>query len=150
MGVIIFNKTKGSNLKEYYKDLDTLFIKTLDLLNIKTNYDIALILVRSKKIKEINNLYRNINKETDVISFAIQDDNNFQVIEESYDLGDIYINVDRVYSQALDYQHSIQREFCFLFVHGLLHCLGYDHMDKKSEKEMIELQNKILESVAER
>ena len=148
MGVIIFNKTKGSNLKEYYKDLDTLFIKTLDLLNIKTNYDIALILVRSKKIKEINNLYRNINKETDVISFAIQDDNNFQVIEESYDLGDIYINVDRVYSQALDYQHSIQREFCFLFVHGLLHCLGYDHMDKKSEKEMIELQNKILESVA--
>ena len=149
MGVVIYNKTRGSNLKEYYKDLDLLFERTLNKLNIKKEYDIAIILVRSKKIQNINKEFRNIDKPTDVISFAIQDD-GILIEEESTDLGDVYINVDKVYSQAEEYGHSIRREFCFLFLHGLLHCLGYDHMNDKDEKEMFSLQNEILDPVVKR
>ena len=62
----------------------------------------------------------------------------------SRELGDIIINLDRVISQAKEYGHSEKREICFLFTHGLLHLLGYDHMDKDDEKEMFALQEKIL------
>ena len=118
MSVTIFNKTKGSNLKEYYKDIYLLFDETLKKLNIEKDYDVSVILVRSKKIQEINYEFRNINNPTDVISFAMLDDEIVNV-EESNDLGDIYINVDSVVSQAKEYGHSIRREFCFYF------CMDY-------------------------
>jgi probable rRNA maturation factor len=144
--VTIFNKTKGSNLKEYYKDIYLLFDETLKKLNIEKDYDVSVILVRSKKIQEINYEFRNINNPTDVISFAMLDDEIVNV-EESNDLGDIYINVDSVVSQAKEYGHSIRREFCFLFLHGLLHCLGYDHINEEDEKVMFSLQKEILDPV---
>ncbi|MDI9519476.1 MAG: rRNA maturation RNase YbeY [Bacillota bacterium] len=146
MSVTIFNKTKGSNLKEYYKDIYLLFDETLKKLNIEKDYDVSVILVRSKKIQEINYEFRNINNPTDVISFAMLDDEIVNV-EESNDLGDIYINVDSVVSQAKEYGHSIRREFCFLFLHGLLHCLGYDHINEEDEKVMFSLQKEILDPV---
>ena len=146
MSVTIFNKTKGSNLKEYYKDIYLLFDETLKKLNIEKDYDVSVILVRSKKIQEINFEFRNINNPTDVISFAMLDDEIVNV-EESNDLGDIYINVDSVISQAKEYGHSIRREFCFLFLHGLLHCLGYDHINEEDEKLMFSLQKEILDPV---
>ncbi|HCY06116.1 MAG TPA: rRNA maturation RNase YbeY [Erysipelotrichaceae bacterium] len=146
MSVTIFNKTKGSNLKEYYKDIYLLFDETLKKLNIEKDYDVSVILVRSKKIQEINYEFRNINNPTDVISFAMLDDEIVNV-EESNDLGDIYINVDSVISQAKEYGHSIRREFCFLFLHGLLHCLGYDHINEEDEKLMFSLQKEILDPV---
>jgi probable rRNA maturation factor len=144
--VTIFNKTKGSNLKEYYKDIYLLFDETLKKLNIEKDYDVSVILVRSKKIQEINYEFRNINNPTDVISFAMLDDEIVNV-EESKDLGDIYINVDSIVSQAKEYGHSIRREFCFLFLHGLLHCLGYDHINEEDEKVMFSLQKEILDPV---
>lgn len=146
MSVTIFNKTKGSNLKEYYKDIYLLFDETLKKLNIEKDYDVSVILVRSKKIQEINYEFRNINNPTDVISFAMLDDEIVNV-EESKDLGDIYINVDSIVSQAKEYGHSIRREFCFLFLHGLLHCLGYDHINEEDEKVMFSLQKEILDPV---
>ena len=83
-----------------------------------------------------------IYEKTDVISFAeIDYDGEFG--DDSY-LGDIFINVDRVKSQARKYGHSEKREFCFLFVHGMLHLNGYDHMTKEEEKEMFDLQDKII------
>ena len=59
-------------------------------------------------------------------------------------LGDIYISVEKASEQAQEYGHSIKRELCFLFVHGLLHLLGYDHMNKEDEEVMFDLQEKIL------
>ena len=61
-------------------------------------------------------------------------------------LGDIYISIDRVYSQAKEYGHSNLREICFLATHGILHLLGYDHMDPDDEKEMFKLQEELLDS----
>ena len=60
-------------------------------------------------------------------------------------LGDIYISIDKCYMQASEYGHSREREICFLATHGILHLLGYDHMEPEDEKEMFDLQNKLLD-----
>ena len=67
--------------------------------------------------------------------------------EEQSDLGDLFINIDYARRQAKRYGHSFLREVCFLFTHGLLHCLGYDHQTEEEEKEMFSLQEKILDPI---
>lgn len=103
-----------------------------------------IIIIDNERIREINREYRKIDKETDVISFALEDN-----MDISYDdfrlLGDIYISIDRCYEQAMEYGHSREREICFLATHGILHLLGYDHMESEDEKEMFSLQNKLLD-----
>lgn len=109
-----------------------------------SNLDFNIILVDEKRIQEINKDYRNMDRVTDVISFALEDTKDISY--EGYRLlGDIYICVEKVLEQAKSYGHSIKRELLFLSVHGLLHLLGYDHMNLDEEKEMFALQDKILE-----
>ena len=124
-------------IEEYYQ-------KTLKTLKMKDNYAVSLIICGPVTIKRINRQYRDIDKATDVISFALLDNEETVEYEDVIELGDIFINRDRVYSQAYDYEHSIKREFVFLFVHGLLHLLGYDHMTPEDEKRMFALQKKII------
>ncbi len=101
------------------------------------------IIVSIDKIHELNKTYRNIDRPTDVISFALEDDETF--VKTDYRvLGDIYICLDKARSQAIEYGHSFKREICFLSIHGLLHLLGYDHMNPEDEKVMFDLQDKIL------
>lgn len=140
----IYDKTSKKELKKYYKDIKKYYDLTLLALNLNEEFDLSLIIVGSKKIKEINRNYRKKDQVTDVISFVCIDGKEEYFFEENYNLGDVFINVDRVKSQAKDYKHSIKREFCFLFVHGLLHLLGYDHMNKKDEKKMFSIQKKII------
>lgn len=143
--VEIRDLTKKQLLKPYYKDIKKYFKKVFQTLNIEDDFDMTLILVGKAKIRTINRDYRKIDKETDVISFAeIDSEDDFGL--DNY-LGDIFINVDRVYSQAKAYKHSIKREFCFLFVHGCLHLLGYDHMNKIDEDRMFKLQDEVLGSL---
>ena len=142
--VNIINRTKYSDFKDYYPLIDYYYEKTLKTLEIEDNYVTSLIICGPISIKRINREYRNIDRVTDVISFALLDDEETVEYEDAIELGDIFINRDRVISQAYDYGHSIKREFVFLFVHGLLHLLGYDHMDKEDEKEMFALQKKII------
>jgi probable rRNA maturation factor len=113
--------------------------------NITTRHVISFIFVNNEEIHEINKKYRNIDRPTDVISFAEIDGN--QNRELGYELGDIFINYDRVVSQAKDYGHSTLREFSFLATHGTLHLLGYDHMKKEDEEVMFAKQDKILSSI---
>ena len=142
----IINKTDTKDLSIYYPAIRYYFNKTFKKLKIAGNYEISLILVDEKEIQRINREYRKIDKVTDVISFAeIDDENSFDCLEdEDIYLGDIFINVKRVYSQAKDYGHSFKREFVFLFIHGVLHCLGYDHIEKDDEVKMIEAQKLIV------
>ena len=99
-------------------------------------------------IKEINRDYRGIDKETDVISFAFLDNDERRVEKLQnpgiVDLGEIYISLPKAISQAEEYGHSLKRELYFLFLHGLLHLLGYDHMKKEDELIMFNLQDEIL------
>ena len=115
-------------------------VKKLELEKCEFN----IIIIDNEKIHEINKEYRNVDRETDVISFALEDNmdvkyNDFRL------LGDIYISYDKVKSQALEYGHSEERELCFLATHGILHLLGYDHMKPDDEKEMFSLQESLLE-----
>ena len=107
------------------------------------NKSFSIIFVDDKTIQNINKQYRQIDKITDVISFAFLDneetDDNFTL------LGDIYISIPQMQRQAQEYGHSEQRELSFLTVHGLLHLLGYDHTKSlEDEKIMFAKQDKIL------
>jgi probable rRNA maturation factor len=87
---------------------------------------------------------------TDVISFVMEEGESSLISTELRELGDIFISVDAIRRQAKEYGHSLKREFCFLFTHGLLHLLGYDHMTPSDEKEMDSFQEMILHEIAER
>lgn len=113
--------------------------------NIKSKHIVSFIITNDTGIHDINKTYRNIDAPTDVISFAGIDAEEDRTLP--FELGDIFINKDRVFSQANDYGHSEKREFAFLVTHGMLHLLGYDHMNDEDEKEMFAIQDKILEKV---
>ena len=102
------------------------------------------ILVDNSTIHELNKKYRNIDRETDVISFALLDEKEEESYCDKMILGDIYISVDKAIEQAKDYNHTLIRELCFLSIHGLLHLLGYDHIEKEDEKIMFDKQELIL------
>lgn len=104
---------------------------------------VSIVFVDNKKIREINKEYRNIDKVTDVISFAFLDE-DINPNTDYTNYGEIYISLEKALSQSLEYAHSFDRELCFLTVHGLLHLLGYDHMNKEDEKVMFGLQDEIL------
>ena len=114
-------------------------LKYLKLNNVLFN----VIIVDKEKIQYLNKTYRNIDKVTDVISFALEDDKSFVKMDFRV-LGDIYICLDKAILQAKEYGHSLEREISFLTIHGLLHLLGYDHMTEIEEKEMFGLQEMIL------
>ena len=140
----IVNKTKYQDLKDYYKDLEEYYDRTLKVLGLEDDYDLSVIICGPITIKRINRDYRDKDAVTDVISFALLDDEEEVEYDEKIELGDIFINRNRVYSQAEEYGHSVRREFVFLFVHGLLHLLGYDHMNKEDEERMFSLQKQII------
>ena len=102
-----------------------------------------IIFVTSDEIHKINREYRNVDRVTDVISFALEDAPDVSNLSIRV-LGDIYICLDKAYEQAITYGHSILREVCFLITHGLLHLLGYDHMEEDEEKIMFSLQEELL------
>ncbi len=104
-----------------------------------------IIFTDNKRIHEINKEYRNIDRETDVISFALEDEDTLVNASMYRVLGDIYISVDKAKAQALEYGHSLKREICFLAVHGVYHLLGYDHQNKEEEKVMFQKQEEALD-----
>ena len=142
--VDIYDMTRKKILEPYYKDIRKYYKKTLEVLQLQDDFDASLIIVGPAKIRSINRDYRHIDKETDVISFANIDSDDYDFLDDRINLGDIVINADRVVSQARKYGHNEKREFVFLFVHGLLHLLGYDHMEKKDEDVMFGLQERIV------
>lgn len=137
----IFNET-DENLDEYLDTLKGVLEYALKYEKIE-NSEFNIIFVDSNKIHEINREYRNVDRVTDVISFALED--NLDIKLDHRVLGDIYICVERAHEQALEYGHSFLREICFLSVHGLLHLLGYDHMKEEDEKVMFTKQDEILD-----
>lgn len=113
------------------------------------NLYIDIILTNPENIRKINNQYRNIDKETDVLSFPmfekeeIEDlKNNGNDIEEV--LGDIIISIEKVQEQAIEYGHSFERELAYMLIHGFYHLMGYDHMNEEEKKQMREKEEVVL------
>ena len=130
---------------DLYKDYEYLYSvldSTLKHENV-INGIFTVIFVNDDEIHEINNKYRNVDRVTDVISFAFEDTKDI-MYNNMRMLGDIYICIPQMKRQAVEYGHSEKRELSFLAVHGLLHLLGYDHMKKEDEKIMFGLQELIL------
>ncbi len=142
--------SKFAEYESYEDEFLSIMEIAFKLLDIKCDPIVSVTLVDNRYIHKINKKYRHIDRPTDVISFAFLDDG------DQYDellskpgmvaLGDIYISTEKANEQAKEYGHSIRRELLFLFTHGLLHLLGYDHMNEEDEKEMFELQDKILDA----
>ena len=113
------------------------------------NLYIDVILTNPENIRKINKQYRNIDKETDVLSFPMfekKEIENFKTagndIEEP--LGDIIISLERVNQQAIEYGHSFEREFAYMLVHGFYHLMGYDHINAEDKKTMREKEERLL------
>lgn len=124
------------------------FNKTIKFLNLSDNFFVEVNIVDDEKIHVINRDYRNKDMVTDVISFAFNDyvDGEVKLVNSPInDLGEIYINYQRANLQAGELHQSFEREICFLFVHGLLHLLGYDHMKQEDEEIMFGIQRNIFE-----
>ncbi len=137
----IFNETNEKVDLDEEKKIIEYALKHENLENVEFN----VIFVDGKTIRKINKEYRNIDRVTDVISFALEDGEDNISFEFGRLLGDIYICVDKMKEQAKQYGHSLLREQGFLTVHGLLHLLGYDHMTKEDEEIMFKKQELILD-----
>lgn len=124
---------------EYLNEVLDYAIKKLKIHN--SIFDI--IFIDDKEMHKLNKEYRGIDRTTDVLSFALNDNKHIDTFINS--LGDIFISIPKMKSQAIEYGHSEKRELSFLALHGLLHLLGYDHtLGKKEEEEMFGLQKEIL------
>ena len=126
---------------------DLCFAKTLQTLDKKEKYRVSLTLVSKEEIHSLNKEYRDMDRPTDVLTFAFQEADVVEV-DEYIDLGNIIISPEVAKDQCGKYNHPYEREMAFLFIHGLLHSFGYDHHRSKEEEiEMFALQNKILNSL---
>ena len=138
-----FEIINNCNLKiieiDELNDFVNFALKYLKLTNTYFN----IIIVDDCYIHDLNKQYRGIDRPTDVISFALEDDKTFIDMDFKV-LGDIYISIDTAKKQALNYGHSLKRELSFLTIHGILHLLGYDHQNEEDEKKMFDLQELIL------
>jgi probable rRNA maturation factor len=137
----IFNQTDEEISElETVKDVLNYAIKKENLENVIFN----VIIVDNNYIHELNKNYRHIDRETDVITFALEDEKDMVIPDDERVLGDIYISIDKARSQAEEYGHSLLRELSFLAVHGFYHLLGYDHMTKEEEEVMFSKQEEVL------
>ena len=125
-----------------YAILNKVLKRTLKLEKVHNAY-FSVVLVDDNKIQSLNRDYRKKDSITDVISFAFED-NDKREYNKTRILGEIYICIPRMKEQAVLYNHSEIRELAFLGVHGLLHLLGYDHMEKADEEIMFGKQELVL------
>ena len=135
-------------VEEEIKELETVekvLEKALEKEKLENTY-FNLIIVDNNYIHELNKNYRGIDRETDVITFALEDEDTVIIPDNERILGDIYISLDKAKAQAEEYGHSFLRELSFLAVHGFYHLLGYDHQTKEEEKVMFAKQEEVLNS----
>ena len=134
-----------SSLQAY--DLETLYLPLLKKTLLATNHSMNVLvdvnITTNQTIRKYNAMYRKKDMETDVLSFAFLE-NAKKIKGQPIHLGQLIISYQKAFSQAAAYGHSRERELSFLFVHGLLHLLGYNHETASDEQKMLDLQDKIL------
>ena len=112
------------------------------------NFEVSITLTDDKTIHALNKKYRGIDRPTDVLSFAFQESDEPKILNAEIEtLGDIIISIERAKLQAADFGHSFLREIIFLEVHGLLHLLGYDHIEENDRIEMEAEQKFVMEKL---
>lgn len=136
-----------SNIDVDYSFLPKIIDKILEMEKVKSA-TFSIVFIDDEKMHELNKTYRGIDRTTDVLSFAFED--NEKIEYNIRQLGEIFVSIPKMKEQALEYGHSETRELSFLVVHGILHLLGYDHtLGEKFEKEMFEKQELVLNEFEE-
>lgn len=130
------NVTKYENLESYKAIINKVLSQVAETYQLGEKDEMSIVLCDNEYIHKLNKQYRNIDRPTDVLSFALNDgEENPNTIEHVL-WGDIVISLDRTKEQAEEYGHGMERELAYLTVHGALHLLGYDHMEPEDKKEM--------------
>lgn len=144
MEIILENRQDKINLEDELIDkLNDIIIECLHYEGYDDDYDVSLSFVDNKEIREINREFRGIDKETDVLSFPLLTD-EFDVDLGEVSLGDIVVSMEKALEQSVEYNHSLEREVCFLVCHSMFHLLGYDHDTEENTKEMRQKEEHIL------
>lgn len=148
--ILSFNNDEDIFLNNYESKIKSITDIIFKKFNIKINYIVEVNIISNKKIREINNKYRKINKITDVLSFSflekkIKIQKNNKIVQI---LGEIDISINKVKQQAKKQKHSIFYEFCYLYVHGLLHLLGFNHIKTDEANLMFREQKQILKKIS--
>ena len=158
---LIFEHESGQVLGFDEKEIAKKVIDAaVDYIECPYESQVNIVLTGNEQIKEVNREFRKIDKETDVLSFPAidfekpgdfsivdDDDEYFDMESGELMLGDMMISVDRVFSQAEEYGHSVKREYAFLIAHSMLHLFGFDHMTKEEAQEMEKMQKEILDEL---
>jgi probable rRNA maturation factor len=135
--------------EEQMEQIENLLNFAAGMENVEDNSEVSVTFVSNERIHEINREFRDKDAPTDVISFAMEElgEGEIQLIGDLLPrvLGDIIISIPKAEEQAKEYGHSFIRELGFLSVHGFLHLLGYDHMEKEEEVKMFSRQKEILD-----
>ena len=157
MKISFLNEQKMYKVGRDTKDLiKKCCLAALEYMEFRTDVEISVVLTDNEEIRVLNNMHRNIDRATDVLSFPMFEyDENGDIIEDYVEfnemgeicLGDIVISLERAQEQAEEYGHSPEREIGFLTVHSMLHLLGYDHITPEDEEEMFGYQKDILEKI---
>ncbi|HJE87203.1 rRNA maturation RNase YbeY [Levilactobacillus brevis] len=157
MDLEIYDKTKDGVPAKHVDMIKDVLEYAGKYLELAENTEMSVTLMNNEDIHQINKQYRGVDRATDVISFAIEDDetadDDFPLVmdeemaaEIPENIGDIFVSMDKVEEQAEYLGHSYERELGFLVVHGFLHLNGYDHMKPEDEKVMFKLQADILDA----
>ena len=149
MNVIISNYPEDLQVPaEYVQNVTAAAEKVGELYGVD-NGEVSITLTNNDYIHELNREYRGIDRPTDVLSFALNESEEPEVTGGSdiNVLGDLVISVERAEEQAKDFGHSVKREMAFLTVHGMLHLLGYDHMEEADRLEMEKEQRFVMEKL---
>lgn len=144
MEVFLDNRQSKVDIDEKILDFLSLVIKeSLKVEGLDGDFEVSISFVDNKEIKTLNKDYRGIDKETDVLSFPIEED----FVVPIPLLGDIIISVEKALEQSKEYEHSLERELAYLTCHSMLHLLGYDHMNDMEKNNMRAKEKKIMKNL---
>lgn len=150
MDIVEINFLDIEENTEYINTLTRVIDKCFEEENLKDKkLYVNIVLTNPENIKKLNNEYRNIDKETDVLSFPMFEKYELDERENLNEdvLGDIVISIERVSKQAIEYGHSFERELSYMAVHGFYHLMGYDHIDEEDKIIMRQKEENVLKKL---
>ncbi len=118
---------------------------TLEKEGVSPKAEVSISFVNNIEIHHLNLTYRGVDRPTDVLSFPQYED--FHELKQLACLGDIVISIEKAREQAVDYEHSFEREMAYLTVHSIYHLLGYDHDTEENTKRMREKEEEVLQAL---
>lgn len=127
---------------EFKKELIQIILNLAKYFNIEKHINVDLTIVNNEEIQKLNKEYRGKDYATDILSFDFGNDGLYDTLPFVH-LGELVVSYEKVISQANEFNHSVKREFCYLFTHGLVHLMGYDHEEENERVEM----NRIVDEI---